>query len=104
MSWVTLLWSMDSAFCFTLAGIYLLVWFKHQEAWEHLLFSCSALAAGVIARLEATTMRAETTAQYSAILRWAHLPVWMVILSVVGFAPLDLRAGRRWLVVTVCGL
>ena len=62
MSWVTLLWSMDSAFCFTLAGIYLLVWFKHQEAWEHLLFSCSALAAGVIAGLELTTMRAETTA------------------------------------------
>jgi two-component system sensor kinase FixL len=104
MSWVTLLWSMDSAFCFTLAGIYLLVWFKHQEAWEHLLFSCSALAAGVIAGLELTTMRAETTAQYGALLRWAHLPVWMLIVSVVWFVHLYLRAGRRWLVWTVCGL
>src|SRR5713101_7392422 len=104
MSWVTLLWSMDSAFCFTLAGIYLLVWFKHREAWEHLLFSCSALAAGVIAGLELTTMRAETTAQYGALLRWAHLPVWMLIVSVVWFVHLYLRAGRRWLVWTVCGL
>jgi two-component system, LuxR family, sensor kinase FixL len=104
MSWVTLLWSMDSAFCFTLAGIYLLVWFKHREAWEHLLFSCSALAAGAIAGLELTTMRAETTAQYGALLRWAQLPVWMLIVSVVWFVHLYLRAGRRWLVWTVCGL
>jgi PAS domain S-box-containing protein len=104
MSWVTLLWSMDAALCFTLAGIYLLVWFKHREGWEHLLFSCSAAAAGVIAGLELTTMRAETTAQYGALLRWAHLPVWMLTVSVVWFVHLYLRAGRRWLVWTVCGL
>src|SRR5260370_12412352 len=104
MSWVTLLWSMDSALCFTVAGIYLLVWFKHREAGEHLLFSCSALAAGAIAGLELTTMRAETTAQYGALLRLAHLPVWMLIVSVVWFVHLYLRAGRRWLVWSVCGL
>ncbi len=104
MSWVTLLWSMDSAFCFTLAGIYLLVWFKHREAWENLLFSCSALAAGAIAGLELATMRAETTAQYGTLLRWAQLPVWMFIVSVVWFVHLYLRAGRRWLVWSVCGL
>src|SRR6059058_582363 len=104
MSWVTMLWSMDAAFCFTLAGIYLLVWFKQREKWEHLLFSCSALAAGVIAGLELATMRAETTAQYGALLRWAHLPVWMLFVSFVWFVHLYLRAGRRWLVWTVCGL
>ncbi len=53
MSWVTLLWSMDAALCFTLAGIYLLVWWKEREGWVHLLFSCSAVAAGVIAGFEA---------------------------------------------------
>src|SRR5437773_668870 len=104
MSWVTLLWSMDSAFCFTLAGIYLLVWFKQREKWEHLLFSCSALAAGVVAGFELASMQAETTAQYGAVLRWAHLPVWMLFVSVVWFVHLYLRAGRRWLVWTVCGL
>src|SRR4029077_767415 len=104
MSWVTLLWSMDGAFCLKRAGIYLLVWSKQRERWEHLLFSCSALAAGVIAGLELTTMRAETTAQYGALLRWAHLPVWMLIVSVAWFVHLYLRAGRRWLVWTVCGL
>ncbi len=99
-----MLWSMDAAFCFTLAGIYLLVWFKQREKWEHLLFSCSALAAGVIAGFELASMQAETTAQYGAVLRWAHLPVWMLFVSVVWFVHLYLRAGRRWLVWTVCGL
>ncbi len=104
MSWVTVVWSMDAALCFTLAGIYLLVWCKQRERWEHLLFSCSALAAGVIAGFELASMQAETTAQYGAVLRWAHLPVWMLFVSVVWFVHLYLRAGRRWLVWTVCGL
>jgi two-component system sensor kinase FixL len=104
MSWITLLWSMDAALCFTLAGIYLLVWCKQREGWAHLLFSCSALAAGVIAQFELVSMRAETTAQYGAILRWAHLPVWLLIVSVVWFVRLYFRAGRPWLAWSVCGL
>ncbi|MFZ3376413.1 MAG: PAS domain S-box protein [Chthoniobacterales bacterium] len=104
MSWVTLLWSMDAALCFTLSGIYLLVWFRQREQWVHLLFSCSAVAAGLIAGFELAAMHAQTTAQYGALIRWAHLPVWILVVSVVWFVHLYLRAGRRWLVWTVCGL
>jgi PAS domain S-box-containing protein len=95
---------MDAAVCFTLAGIYLLVWCKQREGWVYLLFSCSAVAAGVIAGFELASMRAETTAQYGAVLRWAHLPVWMLIVSVVWFVRFYLRAGRPWLAWSVCGL
>ena len=104
MSWITMLWSMDAAFCFTLAGIYLLVWCKQRDGWVYLLFSCSALAAGVIACLELTAIRAETPAQFGALLRWAHLPVWILIVSIVWFVRLYLRAGRPWLAWSVCGL
>src|SRR6266478_3718949 len=104
MSWVTVVWSMDAALCFTLAGIYLLVWCKQRKGWEYLLFSCSALAAGVIAGFELMSMRAGTTAQYGAVLRWAQLPVWVLIVSVVWFVRLYLRAGRPWLAWSICGL
>jgi PAS domain S-box-containing protein len=104
MSWITMLWSMGAAFCFTLAGIYLLVWCNQREKWVYLLFSCSAAAAGAIAGFELTSMRVETTAQYGAVLRWAHLPVWVLTVSVVWFVRLYLRAGRSWLAWSVCGL
>ena len=104
MSWVTLLWSMDAAFCFTLAGMYLLVWWKQRKGWVHLLFSCSALAAGAIAGFELISMRAETTAQYGTVLRWAHVPVWVLLVSIVWFVRLYLRAGRPWLAWSICGL
>jgi two-component system sensor kinase FixL len=104
MSWVTVVWSMDAAVCFTLAGIYLLVWCKQRDGWVHLLFSCSAVAAGVIAGLELASMRAVTPAHYGALMRWAHLPVWVLIVSVVWFVRFYLRAGRPWLAWSVCGL
>ena len=104
MSWVTLLWSMDAALCFTLAGIYLLVWCKQRQGWVYLLFSCSAAAAGIIAEFELMSMHAQTAAQYGALLRWAHLPVWMLLVSIVWFGHLYLRAGRLWLAWSVSGL
>jgi two-component system sensor kinase FixL len=104
MSWVTLLWSMDAALCFTLAGIYLLVALRQREKRALLLFSCSALGAGAIAVIELAMMRAETVAQYGALLRWGHLPLWMLLVSVVWFVHLYLRAGRPWLAWSVCGL
>jgi PAS domain S-box-containing protein len=68
------------------------------------VFSCSGVAAGVIAGFELTSMRAETTGQYGVILRWAHVPVWVLIVSLVWFVRLYLRAGRPWLAWSVCGL
>src|SRR5947208_306496 len=104
MSWVTLLWSMDAALCFTLAGIYLLVWCKQRQGWVYLLFSCSAAAAGIIAEFELMSMHAQTAAQYGALVRWAHIPVWMLLVSIVWFGHLYLRAGRLWLAWSVSGL
>jgi two-component system sensor kinase FixL len=104
MSWVTPLWSMAGALCFALGGIYFLVWCKQRGRWAYLLFSCSAMAAGLIAGFELATMHATTTAQYGTLVRWAHVPLWVLIVSLVWFVHLYLRAGRRWLAWTICGL
>src|SRR6266566_2797129 len=104
MSWITILWSMNAAACLTLAGMYLVVWGKQRGGWVYLLFSCSAIAAAFIAGFELASMRAETTEKYGVILRWAHVPVWVLIVSLVWFVRLYLRAGRPWLAWSVCGL
>src|SRR4029077_17919098 len=57
-----------------------------------------------IAGVELTARRASTGAQYGAAIRWAHVPLWVVLVSLVWFVHLYLRAGRRWMVWTICGL
>jgi len=104
MSWITILWSMIAAACLTLAAFYCLVWFKQRENWVHLLFSSSAVAAAAIAGFELAMMHAQTVGQYEALLRWIHVPTWALIVSLVGFVRLYLRAGRPWLAWTICGL
>jgi len=104
MSWITIVWSMNAAACLTLAGIYLLVWCKQREGWAHLVFSFTAVAAAAIAAFELAMMHAETVGRYEALLRWIHVPVWVLIVSFVSFVRLYLRAGRPWLAWSICGL
>src|SRR5947209_2737660 len=104
MSWITIVWSMNAAACLTLAAIYLLVWCKQRQDPAHLLFSVTAVAAAAIAAFELEMMHAETVGLYGALIRWIHVPVWVVSVSVVSFVRLYLHAGRRWLAWSICGL
>jgi hypothetical protein len=49
-------------------------------------------------------MLAKTPAEFGAALRWAQVPLWLLVLSLVGFVHFYLRAGRQWLAWLVCGL
>src|SRR5437763_14349194 len=104
MSWITIVWSMNAAACLTLAGIYLLVWCKQRQNWAHLLVSFTAVATAAIAAFESAMMHAETIGQYDALLRWIHVPVWVLVISFVSFVRLYLHAGRRWLAWSICCL
>jgi two-component system, LuxR family, sensor kinase FixL len=104
MSWITIVWSMNAAACLTLAGFYCLVWCKQREDWVYLLFSSSAVAAAAIAAFELAMMHAETVGRYEALVRWVHLPTWVLIVSFVIFVRLYLHAGRPWLAWSICGL
>ena len=104
MSWVTVIWSMIAAACLTLAVAHLLVWFRRRSAWANLLFSLTAVATAGVAACELWSMLALTPEEYGAALRWAHVPYWVLVVSLVGFVRTYLRAGRPWLAWTVCGL
>ena len=104
MNWVTVIWSMSAAACLTLAVVYILVWFQRRSQWGYLLFSLAAIGTAGLTFFEAWALKAATVAEYGMVLRWGHLPFWIMVLSMVGFVRVYLRAGRLWLAWTICGL
>ena len=104
MSWVTIIWSMVASACLTLAALNLLVWCKKRAEWANLLFSLTAVGTAGMAYCELWMMRAETPGQFGTALRWLHVPAWALLLALVGFVRLYLRAGRPWLAWSFVGL
>src|SRR5437899_12213185 len=104
MSWITVIWSINVGACLTLAAMYLAVWCKQRESWVHLLFSCSAIAAAAVSAFELGMMNAQTVERYQPLIRWIHVPVWVLTLSFVAFVRLYLHAGRAWLAWSIYGL
>src|SRR5213596_1346897 len=104
MSWITIVWSINVGACLTLATMYLAVWCRERESFVHLLFSCIAASAALIAAYELQLIRADTPEEYGAILRWRPLSTWVLVLSLVAFTRLYLHAGRTWMALSACGL
>jgi PAS domain S-box-containing protein len=104
MSWITVIWSMNAGACLTLAAFYGAVWCKQRENRVYLLFSFSAVAAAAISALELWMIHAGTVEQYQLLVRWIHVPTWVLTLSFVAFVRLYLHAGRAWLAWSIYGL
>jgi two-component system, LuxR family, sensor kinase FixL len=104
MSWVTIIWAMIASACLTLAMMHLIIWVQQTWRRAHLLFSVTAISVAAIVACELLLMRAQTTEQFGTVMRWAHVPLFFTVVSIVGFVRLYLRAGRPWLGYTVCGV
>jgi len=104
MSWITVIWSATAAICLTLAGVHFLVWAKSRESLANLLFSISAASASSCAGFELSLMHAQTPEQYGEILRWFHVPLAVLVVSLIWFVRHYLRAGRLWLLWLFCAL
>jgi two-component system, LuxR family, sensor kinase FixL len=103
MSPITIIWSMMAAASLTLAVIYGFVWLRNRSEPANLYFALTALGTAVLAGIELAMMRAESPAAMAAAIRWGHLPVWLIVVSLVGFVRAHLRAGPRWLAWSVVG-
>ena len=104
MNWVTIIWSTAGAASLTLAAISLLVWSRKRKARAHAYLALTAIGVALMAVTELLMMHAGTAREFETVLRWFHVPVLLIIVSLVGFVRLYLRAGRPWLAWTVCGL
>lgn len=104
MSWVTVIFSMTASACLTLSLIYVFIWWRQMDGWANLLFALAALGTAGAAWFDLSLLRAESPAQMASVIRWSHLATWLIIVTLAGFVRLYLRAGRDWLLWTVCGL
>ena len=104
MNWITPIWSIAAGVCLALAGLHFLVWVRPGGSRAGLLFSVAAMAASAIAIQEAVLMQASDPAEYGEVLRWVHVSIAVIIIAIVWFIRLYLRAGRVWLAWLISGL
>jgi len=104
MSPVTVVWSMIAAACLTLAAVHLPVWWRNREARATLAFSLAAICTAALALCELTMLKASSPAAYATALRWANVPVALLMVALAAFAYHYLDAGLRWMAVTAIGL
>lgn len=104
MSLVTIVWSMIAAACLTLAAIHLPVWWRNRGAQTTLAFTVAAVATAAIAFCELVMLKAATPGQYAAAVRWAHVPIALLMVALAGFAFHYLGTGRRWLAIGAIGV
>ena len=95
---------MSASVCLTLALIHYFIWWQQRNAWANLLFTLAAVGTAAFAGCELAMMRAGTPSAFGSTMRWAHVSVWVIFVSLVGFVRLYLRAGRPWLGWSVCAL
>lgn len=104
MNWIDIVWPILGAASLTLGLVHLLAWFRQRSLPAHLMFSIAGGSVAAAAIFELLMMRAETPAAYAGLLRWAHVPVALLAISLVGFVLLRFNAGRPWLGLSVCAL
>lgn len=88
----------------SLAGFYLAIFFRHGQRSANLAFVVMAISLVFVARAELGMMNASTPAEFIAVHRSFHLPLAVLIFSIVVFIRCRFGTGRLWLAGLICGL
>jgi PAS domain S-box-containing protein len=102
MSLVTFIWAVVIGACATMGLPHLLIGFK-RKAWENIFFAVAAASVADIAAGELGIMHSRTTEEIGRAVQWAHLPVFFLVLAIVGFVRSYFGTGRLWLGVAAVG-
>ncbi len=97
MTWIDLAWTLMASASLTLAGIHLFVWFKDRTQPAHLWFFMLAASVPLFGVFEILAIEAQTPSDYAFASRWAQVPLFLVVASLVGFVRTYFDAGRAWL-------
>ena len=103
MSWITVIWSMLMGACIALAlpHLFMGLWTRRGE---HLFFVLAALAVTGIAACELLLMRGNDPRIFGELIRWIQIPIFLLIVGLVGFIHTYLGQSRLWLGIMACGI
>src|SRR5215470_352871 len=104
MGWIDTAWPMIGATSLAFGLIYLLVWVRQRDQRAYLFFFMTAASVAAFSIFELRMMRVASPDQYAATLRWAHVPIFVMFISVVAFIRDYFKTGRMWLGYAACGL
>ncbi len=104
MNWMTILWPMVAGACVTLALINLRVAMGDGRRAPHIFFFLSALAVAAISGMELALLQADDLERCQTVLRWAAVPIAIMVSSVAGFVWSFFGTGRAWLALAGTGL
>lgn len=88
---------MMAASSLTLGFVHLLVWFKQRSRHASLAFFVLATSVAAFSASELSMMEAQAPASYASALRWAHVPICVIALSMIAFIKFHFGTGRLWL-------
>lgn len=91
-----LLWVTASA-CLTLAMVHLRIWLGERASLSHLGFSVVAVGVTGFSLGELGMIRAGTAEQFGLMLRFVHLPIFVMVVGIIMFVTDLFRTARPWL-------
>ena len=97
MDWMTIAWPMVIGACLTLALINLRIALGDVRRAPHMFFFSSALAVAAVSVFELSVLRSNDLEHCRLLLRWASVPLALMVASVAGFVWSFFGTGRGWL-------
>jgi PAS domain S-box-containing protein len=97
MSILTIAWSMAAAICLTFAALNIYIWSKKRHDISYLLFSIAAIGAFGNAVVELWMSKAVTIETFRLAVKMQHIPVFLLVISLVWFVYVYFNTARRWL-------
>lgn len=97
MSLLTVAWSMCAGACAVIGLTQCLIWVRARGQLIYLPAATMSLAAAATALVELLLLKSSDIARYGRLLQWENLTVFALLVSMVWFVHLRLRAPRTWL-------
>lgn len=103
MSWVTFIWAVVIGASVTMALPHLFIGLKGRT-WENLLFAIAALGVAGTGLGELAVMHSQTPEEIGRAIQLTHIPLFFLIVAILGFVRAYFGTGRIWLGLAVVGV